>query len=190
VGEDTSVCDDDWTCELELGPHWLENTEDDAAGAMMTAEYWVGDPTSLRQFLSGPAALLTLDSYGEAGVSQPGIAEVADMLVQRPGFVRKPEITYLDVPAGPAVRMAGPVIERSFGGLRRQKGHVVIFAVTPPGKDEVIELTVAWAERRHTPELPGLADALMETLRLVPVTNEDSSGNASVAVSEPEPVAH
>ncbi|MFE0107393.1 hypothetical protein [Streptomyces sp. NPDC059009] len=168
---------DDWTCELDLGQDWLDTTEDDETGAMITAEHWVGDPTSLRQFLAGPAALLTLNCYGEEGVSQPDVAEVAAMLVHRRGFVHQPEITYLDVPAGPAVRVAGPVINRSYGGLRREKGHIVTFAVAPPGKDDIIELTVAWAERRHAPELAALADSLISTLRLLPAIDEGASAS-------------
>lgn len=166
---------EDFACEVDLGVGWVEDTEDDTTGALITARCYPGDPTSVRRFLAGPVAALTIDSYGEDGVAQPTLAEVVDMLVQRPDFVRRPAVSYRDVPAGPAVRLAGPFAQRVWGGLRRKRGHVVTYVVTPPGRHHIIELAVASSNRRHSSDFAGLADALIPTLRLVPVSGQDAA---------------
>ncbi|MDG4858760.1 hypothetical protein P8605_11455 [Streptomyces sp. T-3] len=171
--DEGDVCD--FTCEVEFGTGWVEDTEDDTTDALMTAKYYTGDPAGLRHFLAGPAAIMTLDSYGEEGVAQPTLAEVEELLLQRPGFMERPEVSYRDVPAGPAVRLEGPFTQRGWGGLRRQKGHVVTFVVTPPGRHQIIELTVASSDRHHGHEVSGLADTLITTLRLIPVSGQDAS---------------
>lgn len=161
-----------FACELDLSSDWVEDTEDESS--VLTAHYYTGDPTSLRQFLTGPAAVLTLDCYGEDALAQPALADVVDLLLQRPDYVDTPEVSYRSVPAGPAVRLQGPCSQRSWGGLRRQKGHVVTYAIAPPGRNEIIELTVAWPNRHHHPDIASLADALIPTLRLVPVPGADT----------------
>ncbi|MFH9826601.1 hypothetical protein [Streptomyces bobili] len=166
---------EDFTCEVDLGGGWVEDTEDDTTGALITAKYYPGDPTSLRRFLAGPVAALTIDCYGEDGVAQPTLAEVVDMLLQRSHFERRPAVLYRDVPAGPAVRLAGPFTQRVWGGLRRKRGYVVTYVVAPPGRHHIVELAVASADSRHSLDPAGLADALMATLRLVPVSGQDAA---------------
>jgi hypothetical protein len=126
---------EDFTCEVDLGGGWVEDTEDDMTGALITAKYYPGDPTSLRRFLAGPVAALTIDCYVEDGVAQPALAEVVDILLQRSHFVRRPAVSYRDVPAGPAVRLAGPFTQRVWGGLRREegvRGHLRARPTRPP----------------------------------------------------------
>ncbi|MFJ3495879.1 hypothetical protein ACIPPJ_20105 [Streptomyces sp. NPDC086091] len=85
----------------------------------------------------------------------------------RPGVrvANEPEVTRLDLPAGPAVRVRALLSVRRFLGLGRRLSQSVQYAVFPPGSEGFVLVAFTWDAIGCSHELAGLADELMVTFR-------------------------
>ena len=86
----------------------------------------------------------------------------------------EPDITYLDLGAGPAVRVQAMLKTKRLLGFSRQLSEFIDYAVFPPGVDHLVVVDVAWRSMAHTDELTALTDELVATMRRVPV---DANGD-------------
>ena len=121
-------------------------------------------------------ANLKVDSYGEEGVPRPTAAEVQPLLLEwsNAAVASDPEIAYLDLPVGPAVRVQAMLKAKRLLGFGRRLSEFVKYAVFPPGLNSLVVVTVTWEAVQQTEELTQLTDELVSTMRLVPL---DAAGN-------------
>ncbi|GAB2982119.1 hypothetical protein GCM10023080_055400 [Streptomyces pseudoechinosporeus] len=129
-------------------------------------------------------ANLKVDSYGEEGVPRPTPAEVQPMLLDwaNAEVASEPEITYLNLPVGPAVRVQAMLKAKRLLGFGRRLSEFVKYAVFPPGLNSLIVVTVTWEAVQKTEELTQLTDELVSTMRLVPL---DADGNEITSIPNP-----
>ncbi|MEW1546214.1 hypothetical protein [Streptomyces tsukubensis] len=135
---------------------------------------------------SGPGAV-----HGDAAASgpvRPGLDEARALLLDRsaPGTAAGPDVTYPDLPAGPAVRIRSQVRTRQLLGLWRQDTGSLTYAVLPPGVRSLVLASFTWRNMAQTEKVTRLADELMATLRVVP-DPEDGAGEDVTAEGGGEP---
>ncbi|MEU8978900.1 hypothetical protein [Streptomyces sp. NPDC048309] len=123
-----------------------------------------------------PLANLVVDTYGEEGMERPAPEEVQPQLLQWANgeSVGDPEIAYLDLSAGPAVRVQSMLKVKRMLGFGRRLTEYIKYAVFPPGISSLVIITVTWEAIQHTEEITQLADELVSTMRLVAL---DARGN-------------
>jgi hypothetical protein len=128
---------------------------------------------------------LKVDSYGEGGVARPTPEDVQPLLLEwsNAEVASEPHITYLDLPAGPAVRVQAMLRTRRLLGFGRRLSEFVKYAVFPPGLNSLVVVTVTWQAIDRAEELTRLTDELVSTMRLVPV---DVDGNEIADPNPPE----
>jgi hypothetical protein len=123
---------------------------------------------------SGEAlANLMVDSYGDEGVERPTREEVQPILLEwaNAEVAGEPQIAYLDLPAGPAVRVQAMLQVKRMFGFGRKLTEFIKYAVFPPGMKSLIVVTVTWEAIARTEELAELADEAVQTLRITPLVS-------------------
>ncbi|MEU9140813.1 hypothetical protein AB0D33_33455 [Streptomyces sp. NPDC048404] len=130
---------------------------------------------------SGEAlANLMVDSYGDEGVERPTREEVQPILLEwaNAEVAGEPQIAYLDLPAGPAVRVQATLQVKRMFGFGRKLTEFIKYAVFPPGMKSLIVVTVTWEAIARTEQIAELADEAVQTLRITPLV---SGGGAATA---------
>lgn len=119
---------------------------------------------------------LRVDSYGDGDGSRPSPDEMTPLLLDwsNAKVVGDPDVRYLDLEAGPAVRVQAVVKARRFLGFGSQLTEFIKYAVFPPGVSYVVVVTVTWRSMTEADEIVQLTDELVSTMRQVPV---DAAGN-------------
>jgi hypothetical protein len=129
-------------------------------------------------YTPGGSALadLRVDSYGEEETPRPSPAEVVPLLLDwsNAEVVGEPDIRYLDVEVGPAVRVQAMLKIKRRLGFGRQAGEFIKYAVFPPGLNYLLVIQVTWRSMQADEEIVRLVDELVSTMRHVPV---DAEGN-------------
>ena len=123
---------------------------------------------------SGEAlANLMVDSYGDEGVERPTREEVQPVLLEwaNAEVTGDPQVAYLDLPAGPAVRVQAMLQVKRMFGFGRKLTEFIKYAVFPPGMKSLIVVTVTWEVIARTEELAELADEAVQTLRITPLVS-------------------
>ncbi|MFD4522691.1 hypothetical protein ACFWP7_01870 [Streptomyces sp. NPDC058470] len=121
---------------------------------------------------SGEAlAGLVVDSYGDEGVERPTREEVQPLLLEweNAEVAGDPQITYLELPTGPAVRVQSVLKVKRMFGLGRKLTEFVRYAVFPPGMKSLVVVTVTWEAIARTEEITALADEAIQTMGLTPL---------------------
>jgi len=130
---------------------------------------------------SGEAlANLRVDSYSDEGVERPTREEVQPLILEWANgkVAGEPQVTYLELPAGPAVRVQALLQVKRMFGLGRKLTEFIRYAVFPPGLKSLIVVTITWEAIARTEEITDLADEAVRTMRITPL-----------AVGGTEPVA-
>ncbi|MEV0323609.1 hypothetical protein ACIBKX_13595 [Streptomyces sp. NPDC050658] len=119
---------------------------------------------------------LVIDSYGDEGVPRPSADEVLPMLLdwENGDVVGEPEVTRLELPAGPALRVQATLKIKRMFGLGRRVTEFIRYAVFPPGMKSLVVVTATWEQIQLTEEIAQLVDETVPTLRLDLV---DEDGN-------------
>ncbi|OON78392.1 hypothetical protein [Streptomyces tsukubensis] len=120
---------------------------------------------------SGEALVtMDIDAYGDEGVPRPAREEVGPLLLEwaNAEVVGKPDITYLDLPAGPAVRVQATLKTRRLLGLGKRLSEFIRYAVFPPDMESLVIATATWEKIQRTEEITALVDAMVPTMRLSP----------------------
>lgn len=118
-----------------------------------------------------PLANLMVDSYGDEGVPRPSREEVQPLLLEwaNAQVAGEPQIAYLELPAGPAVRVQAMLQVKRMLGLGRKLTEFIRYAVFPPGMRSLIVVTVTWEKIALTEEITALADEAVQALRITPL---------------------
>ncbi len=114
---------------------------------------------------------LVVDSYGDEAMPRPSREEVQPLLLQigNGDIVGEPEVSHVDLAAGPAIRVKATVKTRRMLGLGRRLGEFIKYAVFPPGIKQLVVVTANWQDIAHTDELSRATDELVWTMRNVPL---------------------
>ncbi|MGW1717697.1 hypothetical protein [Streptomyces sp. NPDC002156] len=118
-------------------------------------------------------ANLMVDSYGDEGVARPTREEVQPLLLEWGNAKPKgePQVTNLELPAGPAVRVQSRLEARRMFGFGRKSAEFIKFAVFPPGMESLIVVTATWETLARTEEITELVDEAVRTLRITPLVS-------------------
>ncbi|WP_369261196.1 hypothetical protein [Streptomyces sp. R35] len=116
-------------------------------------------------------ANLMVDGYGDEGVPRPGVEEVIPMILEwdNAEVTGDPEITHLELAAGPAVRVQAMLKVKRMFGLGRKLTEFIKYAVFPPDMQSLIVVTVEWEKIALTEQITELADEAVRTLRISPL---------------------
>ncbi|MFJ4783379.1 hypothetical protein [Streptomyces sp. NPDC088794] len=116
-------------------------------------------------------ANLMVDSYGDEGVPRPGADEVTPLLLEwgNAQITGVPQISHLEVTAGPAVRVQAMLQVKRMWGFGRKLTEFVRYAVFPADLQSLIVVTVTWEEVALTEQITELADEAVRTLRIAPL---------------------
>ncbi|GGW33405.1 hypothetical protein GCM10010320_10530 [Streptomyces caelestis] len=117
---------------------------------------------------------LRVDSYADEGVPRPSPAEMTPLLLDwsNAKVVGDPEVRYLDLEAGPAVRVQAILKVKRMLGFGSQLTEFIKYAVFPPDVRYVVVVTVTWRSMAESDEVVRLTDDLVSTMRQVPVGAE------------------
>ncbi|CAL9495002.1 hypothetical protein [Streptomyces sp. enrichment culture] len=122
-------------------------------------------------------ANLTVDSYGDEGVPRPGPEEVVPLLLQwgNAQVTGAPQITHLELAAGPAVRIQAMLKVKRMLGLGRKLTEFIKYAVFPPGMESLVVVTVTWEKVALTEQITELADEAVRTMQITPLPTGGAS---------------
>ncbi|MFJ5557521.1 hypothetical protein ACIQCD_08870 [Streptomyces sp. NPDC093250] len=117
-------------------------------------------------------ANLVVDSYGDEGVPRPGAEEVIPLLLQwgNGEVTGTPQITHLELAAGPAVRIQAMLQVKRMLGFGRKLMEFIKYAFFPPGMESLIVVTVTWEKIALTEQITDLADEAVRTMRITPLS--------------------
>jgi hypothetical protein len=108
---------------------------------------------------------LVIDSYRDEDVPRPGREEMGALLTDWSGAKKDDaEVSFLDLPAGPAVRVRTVVRSKQLLGLWSHYHGAVRYGVSVPGVRSVIVVTATWRNNARSDEIAWLVDQLMPTL--------------------------
>ncbi|MEU5895936.1 MULTISPECIES: hypothetical protein [Streptomyces] len=149
--------------QRELEEHALSVHE---SGPLLTAVAY----TDSGVFLADMSVL----AYGEDGVTRPSPKEYEGMLLKWSYAEVKgdPQITEVELPIGPAVRVQAVLVEKRRFGWGKKLSECVRYWVWPTGHEEILLVEARWLNFERTDELTDLVDRVMPSLRLVPVPAE------------------
>ncbi|MFI7317719.1 hypothetical protein [Streptomyces venezuelae] len=149
--------------QRELEEHALSVHE---SGPMLTAVAY----TDSGVFLADMSVL----AYGEDGVTRPSPKEYEGMLLKWSYAEVKgdAQITEVELPIGPAVRVQAVLVEKRRFGWGKKLSECVRYWVWPTGHAEILLVEARWLNFERTDELTDLVDRVMPSLRLVPVPAE------------------
>ncbi|MFF4506638.1 hypothetical protein [Streptomyces sp. NPDC001401] len=137
-------------------------------------------PTLAAAYYSEAGEALTnlrVDGYGDEGVPRPGADEVIPLILQweNAEVAGEPEVTHLELPAGPAVRVQAMLKVKRVFGFGRKLTEFVKYAVFPPGMQTLIVVTVQWEKIALTEQITELADEAVRTMRITPLPTGDTA---------------
>ncbi|MFJ2773600.1 hypothetical protein [Streptomyces sp. NPDC087300] len=117
---------------------------------------------------------LSVLAYGEEGVPRPSPEEYRQMLVRWSYADVKgaPQITDVELPIGPAVRVQAVLAEKRRFGWGKKLSECLRYWVWPTGHEEILLAEARWLNFERTDELTDLVDRLMPTMRLLPAPAE------------------
>ncbi|NNN35402.1 hypothetical protein HLK59_34540 [Streptomyces sp. S3(2020)] len=126
-------------------------------------------------------ANLMVDSYGDEGVPRPGADEVIPLLLEwgNAKVTGAPEITHLELAAGPAVRIQAMLQAKRMLGFGRKLTEFVKYAVFPPDMQSLIVVTVTWEKIAVTEQIAELADEAVRTMRITPLPTRPTEGGTA-----------
>ncbi|MGH4032437.1 hypothetical protein ACQB60_26255 [Actinomycetota bacterium Odt1-20B] len=156
-----------FTYSLDFLPGWVSLT------ASALAE---GDAVVLKGAFyadSGvEAATLDVKVYGEEGV-RPTPEELQPLLLEWKDaqVVSEPEVSYLELPAGPAVRVQATVKTKGVLGFGGRLVEFIRYAVCPTINDDAVVVTGRWGTASDSGELTRMVDEMMPSLQ---VTADDA----------------
>ncbi|MHC3474486.1 hypothetical protein ACYF6T_38135 [Streptomyces sp. 7R007] len=124
-------------------------------------------------------ANLMVDGYGDEGVARPGAEEVTPLLLEwgNAQVAGEPQITSLELPAGPAVRVQAMLQVKRMLGFGRKLTEFIRYAVFPPGMQTLVVVTVTWEKVALTEEITQLADDAVRSMRITPLSTGNSTGS-------------
>ncbi|MFF0204149.1 hypothetical protein [Streptomyces sp. NPDC005017] len=117
-------------------------------------------------------ANLVVDSYGDEGVVRPGREEVTPLLLEwaNAKVTVDPEITHLELDAGPAVRVQAMLEVKRMFGFGRKLTEFIRYVFFPPDMQSLIVVTVTWERVALSERITALADEASQTFRVVPLS--------------------
>lgn len=126
-------------------------------------------------FALGGAHYATFDAqiFGEDGVTL-SLDEVESRLRSHKEIAGEPEASRVDLPAGTAVRLQAMYQSKGVLGFGKKLSEAVSYALLVPQTSDVLLATMNWSAMEHSDQLSEEIDALMPTLRFVPL---DAAGN-------------
>ncbi|WP_327718662.1 hypothetical protein OG381_27030 [Streptomyces sp. NBC_00490] len=126
-------------------------------------------------------ANLMVDSYGDEGVPRPGADEVIPLLLEwgNAQVTGTPEITHLELAAGPAVRIQAMLQAKRMLGFGRKLTEFIKYAVFPPDMQSLIVVTVTWEKIAVTEQIAELADEAVRTMRITPLPTGPTDGGTA-----------
>ncbi|WP_405647073.1 hypothetical protein [Streptomyces sp. NBC_00019] len=126
-------------------------------------------------------ANLMVDSYGDEGVPRPGADEVIPLLLEwgNAQVTGTPEITHLELAAGPAVRIQAMLQAKRMLGFGRKLTEFIKYAVFPPDMQSLIVVTVTWEKIAVTEQIAELADEAVRTMRITPLPTGPTEGGTA-----------
>ncbi|MEU6826253.1 hypothetical protein ABZ921_37045 [Streptomyces atriruber] len=161
--------------QQELEEHALSVFE---SGPLLTAVAY----TDSGVFLADMSVL----AYGEDGVTRPSPEEYQHMLLKWSYAEVKgdAEITEVELPIGPAVRVQAVLVEKRRFGWGKKLSECVRYWVWPTGNEAILLVEARWLNFERTDELTDLVDRVMPSMRLVPVPAEPDPDAAPEPPSE------
>ncbi|MFD7765370.1 hypothetical protein [Streptomyces sp. NPDC059787] len=137
----------------------------------LAAAYYTPDGVGL--------ADLWVDSYGDEGNSRPSPSEVTPLLLDWSNgkVVGEPDFRYLDLKAGPAVRVQAMLKAKRVLGFGAKLAEFIRYAVFPPAVDYIVVVTVMWRDMTASDELVRITDELVATMKQVSVGTKDEAGS-------------
>jgi hypothetical protein len=119
-------------------------------------------------------ANLMVDGYRDEGVPRPSAEEVTPLMLQwaNAQVTGEPQITRLELPAGPAVRVQSMLKVRRWLGFGRKLTECIRYAVFPPGLQTLIAVTVHWEKIARSEEITKLADEAVRHMQINPLSTE------------------
>lgn len=118
---------------------------------------------------------LMVDSYGDEGVERPSREEFQPVLLEWANgeIAGEAQVEYLDLPAGPAVRVQAMLQVKRMFGFGRKLTEFIRYAVLPPEMKSLIVVTATWEAIARTEDITELVDEAVQTMRITPLTTED-----------------
>ncbi|MFI1681240.1 hypothetical protein [Streptomyces sp. NPDC020607] len=161
--------------QRELEEHALSVHE---SGPLLSAVAY----TDSGVFLADMAVL----AYGEDGVTRPSPKEYEGMLLKWSYAEVKgdAQITEVELPIGPAVRVQAVLVEKRRFGWGKKLSECVRYWVWPTGHEEILLVEARWLNFERSDELTDLVDRVVPSLRLVPVPPEPAPPPAPEHPSE------
>ncbi|MGA5120197.1 hypothetical protein [Streptomyces pseudogriseolus] len=128
-------------------------------------------------------AVFDVQIFGEDGVVI-SLDEVESRLLGHKEILGQPQVSRVELPVGPAVRLHAQYQSKGVLGFGKRLSGRVSHALLVPQTSDVLLATMTWRAREHGNQLTGIADALMPTLSLVPLDAEGKplSGGGSYGV--------
>jgi hypothetical protein len=126
-------------------------------------------------FAAGGAHYATFDVqiFGEDETTL-SLDEVENMLRGHKEIVGEPQVSRVDLPAGSAVRLQAMYQSKGVLGFGKKLTEAVSYALLVPQTSDVLLATMNWGAMEHSDQLTEEVDALIPTLRFVPL---DVEGN-------------
>jgi hypothetical protein len=126
-------------------------------------------------FAVGGAHYATFDVqiFGEDGITL-SLDEVEDRLRGHKEIVGEPQVSRVDLPVGPAVRLQAMYQSKGVLGFGKRLSEGISYALLVPETSDVLLATMNWSAMEHRDQLTEEVDALIPTLRFVPL---DAEGN-------------
>ncbi|MCI3240063.1 hypothetical protein [Streptomyces spinosisporus] len=117
---------------------------------------------------------LMVDGYRDEGVPRPSAEEVTPLMLQwgNARVTGEPQITRLELPAGPAVRVQSMLKVRRWLGFGRKLTECIRYAVFPPDLQTLIAVTVHWEKIARSEEITALADEAVRSMQINPLTKD------------------
>ncbi|MGY4982360.1 hypothetical protein ACWCYL_35360 [Streptomyces sp. 900105755] len=117
-------------------------------------------------------ANLMVEGYGDEGVPRPTAEEVTPLLLEwgNARVAGEPQITHLDLPAGPAIRVQSMLEVKRRLGFGRKLAEYIRYAVFPPRMETLVVVTVTWEKIARTEEITELVDEAVRSMRITPLS--------------------
>ncbi|MDT6986227.1 hypothetical protein ACFSUJ_19945 [Streptomyces lusitanus] len=116
-------------------------------------------------------AVFDVQIFGEDGVVL-SLEEVANRLRGHKGIVGKSQVSRVELPVGPAVRLQAQYQSKGVLGFGKRLSERVSHALLVPQTSDVLLATMTWRVMEHGDQLTRMADALVPTLSFVPLDVE------------------
>ncbi len=116
-------------------------------------------------------AVFDVQIFGEDGVVI-SLGEVESRLLGHKEILGQPQVSRVELPVGPAVRLQAQYQSKGVLGFGKRLPCRVSHALLVPQASDVLLATMTWRAMEHGAQFTGMADALMPTLSLVPLDAE------------------